>query len=68
MTSFIHMSFFTDSMVIAIIKREMHYDNIWLRYTLYHEEKTPYLDYGEKLMVKNEFNHLLDRILNQYIC
>ena len=65
--SAIHMSFFTEDMVFSIIKREMLYDNIWFRYVLFHEEKSPFNSYYEKIMVKNDFNDIVTGIMNQYI-
>lgn len=67
MNTMIDMSFFTEQMVVSIIKREMPYDNIWFRYVLHHEEKSSFSSYYEKIMIKNDFTTIVNQIMNQYI-
>lgn len=66
MNTTIDMSFFTDKMVISIIKREMSYDNMLYRYLLHHQEKKKFTDYYEKIKVENEFTQIINQIMNEY--
>lgn len=66
MNTTIDMSFFTDKMIISIIKREMSYDNMWYRYLLHHQENKRFADYYEKIEVKNEFTQIINNIMSEY--
>ena len=67
MNTMIDMSFFTEQMIVSIIKREMPYEIFWFRYVLHHEDNATFSSYYEKIMVKNDFTQIVNQIMNQYI-